>query len=223
VLKLARLQKDRAQAEQLARAHRSRGDAAQNKLVESEIAGLDQQLAELEQQVAQLEVRAPVAGRVICRQIAQLPGQYLRRGDEIARLGMESSKQLRVSLAQADVEDSQILLKDDVTIMVPGHSVWSQQFARIEPRASREPPDQSMLATAGGPLTVEQDDDGNWILTEPRLLGHIELNARQSSVLRAGQRATVVLGSGSRSLGSRLLDRAWQSLEVVFSNRPHAS
>jgi putative peptide zinc metalloprotease protein len=203
-LQLSAVQTSLELAEHRARSGQWNHDSSEVNQSQSEAEGLRQQRQELLQRIDQLTVCASSDGRVISRRLEESDGTYLAEGDEIASIGLEHSKRLKVSMHQRDINDLKVDLNSAVRVWTSS-ATWRAAFTRIDPRTTRQLPHESLCSTGGGGLTVQRDESGDLLLTEPRVNAYITLNRQTSFRLFAGQRATVTLGASSRSLGDWLV------------------
>ena len=182
------------------RVYRNQQDSANEKAESERMEALQKRVKEKREQVERLTVRAPVGGRVLTRRPEVLLGKYLRPGSEIVAIGDEQSKELKVSIAQDDVDDFSGSTGKLVDVRVGDSGRFAGNLSRIEPRASLELVHPALAASSGGPLLVKpkdrhaQDDDSaaaeyEWLA--PRLAGRITLTSQQSASLGAGQLGVV--------------------------------
>ncbi len=174
--------------------------------------GLQQQLDELQLDVDQLVLRAPIDGRIISRRLSILAGTFVQSGDEVAVIGREDSKRIKVSIGQVEARETKRWQGKTLRIVVSNRSTFTGKLSRIETRADTAPPDDALLAINGGALAAIQERDDRFVLSEPRVNGIIELTSEQSKKLRCGQRASVYLGNNNGSLGYYYLTRLWYAL-----------
>ncbi|NIL98010.1 MAG: HlyD family efflux transporter periplasmic adaptor subunit, partial [Planctomycetales bacterium] len=192
--------------------HQNRHELAAYQSTRKKIKSLRQQKAEREAQVRQLTIRAPAAGTVVRRQLDRLLGTYLQQGDEILSIGNGQQKEVRLSVAQEDVDLFQAAVGKAVRIRVPGNDTILAPLTSLEPRATRQPPHVSLCATHGGPLVVqhkepatEDDTHGDTVeLFAPRFKGTVTLGTEQGVQLFSGQRAIVQLTDRHTSIGGHL-------------------
>ena len=83
VLELAELESALAQGEVKQRSQRTKKQLGDWQVEEHRQESLAERIAECRQKLASLTLRAPLAGRVIARRIADLPGSYLAEGAEV--------------------------------------------------------------------------------------------------------------------------------------------
>ena len=211
-MRLASIEKELAQVEQEILAAQWRGAASEFANADSQRDGLSKQRDELKIQVDSLVIHAPTDGTLISRQLALLPGAYIESGREIAVVGREDSKRLKLSVSQTDASHRDQWNDQPLRIVVAGQPAWTAPLTRIETRADLSPPDPALLAINGGPLSTIQNDNGKPQLTDPRVSGYIALSPDRSRTLRTGQRVQVMLGGHRQSVGNRLV--GWVSNRV---------
>jgi hypothetical protein len=178
---------------------------------------LEKRLVEKIEQASRLVVRAPCSGVIISRQPELLLGKYLSEGSEVALLGNENSKELRLAVDQDDSDAFFAQVGKSVWIRV-GSQVFSNAISQIEPRASLEPLHQAFAASKGGPLSVRRKskdpsegkgDSGpeSYELLTPQFRAEVKLSTDQSALLAAGQRAQVSFTLQGQSIGDFLFNR----------------
>ncbi|MGE0608170.1 MAG: HlyD family efflux transporter periplasmic adaptor subunit [Pirellulales bacterium] len=169
------------------------------------------QMAEKRDQLEQLLIRAPHAGSVVRRGLAAMADTYLKRGDEVLVLGDETKKELRVALAQDDMEAFTRHAGQPVQIDVPRYPVWLGQVASVTPRASVVPTHSALIASHGGPLPVrpaarqpDQPAADAYELLVPHFAAIIPLAAADSRQLHSGQLASIRYRPCHESIGQHL-------------------
>ena len=115
--------------------------------------------AEKQIQVAHLVVCAPCSGQVIGRNLQALRGRYLERGSDLLAIGNEAAKEVRLSIAQQDIDAFRGRLDVPLRAYLPGCTILQAPLTKIEPRASTLPLDASLCAPHGGPLPVRRSSD----------------------------------------------------------------
>lgn len=115
-----------------------------------------------------------------------------------------------------------------VRVCVPSLGMLRAPLVKVEPRASKQPPDPALCAAYGGPLPVRQrrassaeSDAATYELLAPRFTGVLALDASQSRSVYAGQRVTVSLHVG-QSLGGHMLARVADWVDARL-HRPRRS
>ncbi len=176
---------------------------------------LEQRLAELQGQAAKLTVLARVDGRVVADELDAMLGTYLQDGDELMTIADERRKQLRVSIAQDDIQRFQSSERKPIRVRLVGSPLdaFTTELDEIEPRASSEIPHAALAAPGGGSLPVKSKstsagsstgDSDHWELLAPRFLATINLNSQRSLALKTGQTGSVTFRDGRESIGEHL-------------------
>jgi putative peptide zinc metalloprotease protein len=174
---------------------------------QSRIRSLEDRHAELLEQVDQLTLVAPMFGRVVAPSLDDALGTFLREGDEVLSIGDAMSKELKVSIAQQDVQRFQTRIGANVHVWLPGSESLACRLQRISPRASAQPPDPALCANQGGPLPIEVDDrsdnqtEQQFRFLRPRFTGYVTLTPDQSRRLYAGQLAIISFAPLDESMG----------------------
>ncbi|QDU99024.1 HlyD family efflux transporter periplasmic adaptor subunit [Lignipirellula cremea] len=215
VRELADLQLQIRQSELRGRQREQKGELAAEQAEEKQAEALRSQLAEKQIQVERLTVRAPCAGQVIGRNLDALQGKFLEEGDELFSLGDEAHKELRISIAQDDLEVFHHQVQQPVRIDVPGLALWRSPLEKVIPRATLTPPHPAFAAAHGGPLPVKPTaarSDGSpqdaYELLEPRFTATVRLTPAESRQLRTGQRVVVSHRALHESIGQHLYHAA---------------
>ena len=81
-----------------------REDRAQALVLKEEISLLEAELQRATERLSALQIRSPANGRVLLPEAADLPGRYLRRGEEIGYVLAEQDATVRVVIRQDDIE-----------------------------------------------------------------------------------------------------------------------
>ena len=150
---------------------------------------------------------AEQSGTVIVRQPQNLIGTYVTSGDEIVSIGDEAKKELRVVIDQEDVKAFTAHVGQPLSIRLSGDQKRQHTLTRVPPKASLDPPHESLFAPHGGPLQVRQKDSADsegpedkYELVTPAFTGIVDLAQEAGSELRAGQRGVVWLAGGRESI-----------------------
>jgi putative peptide zinc metalloprotease protein len=203
------------QTELRARRFHAAGEIAAEQVEMETRKALEKRLAELQRQAAQLTITSPIDGRVVADELDSMLGTYLLDGGELMTIADESRKQLRVSIAQDDIERFQSRDRRPVRVRLVGSPLdaFSTELDEIEPGASSDVPHAALAAPGGGPLPVKSklpssghstDDSDHWELLTPRFLATINLDSERSLALKVGQIGTVTLRDGRESIGKHL-------------------
>jgi putative peptide zinc metalloprotease protein len=194
-----------------ARALEQQDELAASQAELEELDSLRKKLEEKQQEANHLTLAAPCAGRVLVRNTESLVGTYMTVGAEIAKIGAETNKEVRVSILQEDVHAFNTRLGSSVRVRLSGGQQLWCELTKLPPKASTSPTHPSLCAPHGGPLEVrtKRDREGGeevHELLKPRFVGVVSLSPAESNSLRAGQRGLVSLSRGD-SIAVRLLDK----------------
>ena len=210
-MEVAQLELQIKQTEIKSRSHRRRGEMAAYQAEQKQLEAMRQRLFERLEQIDGLKVKAPVSGKIVERRLDSLLGTHVEKGDLIVSIGNERSKEIVVSIAQEDVQPFEGAVGQAVHVRVCGIAPFQSPLLEVSPRASSQPPHESLCATNGGTLTVKElnanDETSGKIRTEliaPRFIGTIALESELSSNVRSGQRGVVRLSSFDESVGGHL-------------------
>ncbi len=168
---------------------------------------LQDKLSEKREQVDQLTLLAPVAGRVVARELSIRIGTYMQIGDELAAIGDETRKELQIAIPQSDHEPFLAQLGNPINVRISG-VVLTSELASVEPRATMKAPQESMYAALGGPLesrAVDSEQGGRTFeLLAPHFTGVVTLSPTVARDLRVGQSGVVWFGRYQETVGSVL-------------------
>ncbi len=213
VIELGRKKTELAQTQCKLSTARWLGRSSETKAAQSRCDSLKEQVEQLQREVDQLRLVAPVDGIVVARRLALLHGTYVESGAEIAVVGREESKRLKVSITQNDATYLEKYEAPPARVLV-GNLAWEATIDRIETRADTTPIDDSLLAINGGSLASIQGDNSDVRVVTPRVSAFIRLTPEQSLALRPGRRASVALGGARETLGKQLLFRLREFLAL---------
>ena len=188
------------------------GDVASRQSEDASLTSLQENLIEKLQQQKELTVRATGLGVVIGDDLANLPNQFLAKGDAICIIGNASEKQIRIVVAQDDIEPLLEHQGQTVTVRFRGSASESitGTLGDIEPRASTQLIHPALATTAGGPLAVhampvtESNQQPTWELTHPSFVGTVEIPETIRNRCGAGQLATVHLHVSRETVAERI-------------------
>ena len=185
---------------------------------------IKERLAEARKRTNGLQVRAPVAGRIVARNLRQTTGTYVKEGAELLSVADEARKELVVSVGQEDIEALMLRVGDQTRFRVRGLLACSGQLVRLDPRASTALPHPAMSSSVGGALAVTErntDGDQKTQLVEPRFRGVVALSPDVCHDLAAGEQGYAILGLRQESIG----EYAWARIHRWFETllRPPTS
>ncbi len=195
--------------------YRQQGLLAASQMENRRGAALREQQAEAQDLVDQLLIRAPVAGRVMGRQLDGLLGRFVRRGSDLLTVANDSDKRISISIRQDDSELFASRLGSPVTIQTyvggfPGRLV------QVSPKAGRQISHAALAATMGGPLAVrpvldtpspdgESPEPQNTAeYAVPRVEGRVEFQGEVPAGVMAGQRVVASFRTCHETIGQHV-------------------
>lgn len=148
------------------------------------------------------------AGDVLNRDLAELEGCFVDRGDELCQVINPSQKELLASVGESDLIAYRKAAKSGtpVAVRLKGGTSFSVTPTTLQLRARLRLPHPTLAATARGPLPVEivSDDRADVEALQPQLQGVIQMDQCSSSLSRDCQIGMMTI-SDNRSLFERLL------------------
>ena len=183
-------------------------DAPAVSIAVGNLESLRKQVRECQRRVDGLSLRATRNGHVSARTLHQLPGTWLQTGTLVAIVGDPSRKEVRASVGQRELSRSLSLIGEPVRVRAGDQPAVSGTLVRVDPQGSRDLAEQSLAATNGGPLEVEEatERDGEqqeqkMRLTEHRFQAVVSLDPSVAQQFYCGQRGQVTLGAAEITLG----------------------
>ncbi len=156
---LARSRIELKQQELRARVAYTRGEIAASQAEQAKAESLRTAVANHESFVATLQIRAPFAGRVTNRQLAQMPGAFLKAGDEVLQLGRADGSEVKIAVSEEQEPHFRAAVEQPMKVRIAGRSgVFPAVLARVEARGSRALVHPALTALAGGPLDLRRTD-----------------------------------------------------------------
>jgi putative peptide zinc metalloprotease protein len=211
---------DLAQQELRARLAHQRRDVSEFQAEEARAEALRTTVKNHESYLATLQIRAPIAGRVTGRQLAQMQGTFAEAGSELCRIGSGTGSDIRLAVAQAEEPHLRAAVDQPMEVKVEGRgAVLEARLLRVEARASRELVHPALTAMAGGPLPLRRTEEvgtptgansrgPEYELAEPRFTALARLTA--SEPLGIGEMAHVKFRS-PRTV------TLWEELQRAFA------
>jgi len=201
-----------------ARIHRQAGELAKEQAETIRRNALELKLIELEKRSANQIITAPVAGRIVSRGAAQLPGRWLTEGSDVVAVGTETAKQVVAALAQEDSE-SLAAMHDNYSLRISGSErIVVPTSLRADPRASSALIHPALSVEHGGSVPIRHRDTSDKSTDAERTMvsefhkPHFRLTASLSAdlaeSLHSGRTATLRI----RTTWSVALGRAWARL-----------
>ncbi len=206
----------------------NRGEVAAAEVERANRTSLKQREQELTRMVEALTVRAPVAGRVLTRQLDQLVGQELAPGSELLRISSTDQPELVALIPQSEADSLRGRAGEKVAGWSWGHTAWMRgTIESIEPRATQISPHPALTAEAGGALPVVARDprdmsttansNSHWLLLDPQLEVTIRLDA-SSEPLLLGETGVVRLPVRGGTLAEYVIHQveSWTSARATM-------
>lgn len=195
------------------------GDIPESRVQSRNVESLQRQYAQIRRQFEAQFVRAPIAGKVVCRGLANQIGRYVKEGSVLVSIGREKEKEIVVSVSHDDFDRVVDRVGTKVAIDLGGFG-WSEGvFAKLEPRASTTLSAECLAASEGGPLAVEpvdassqpSDNQPSVQLVTPRFRGVVAISPEAAENLYSGQRVLMKVRNRNDRLGDWLLSsaRSW--------------
>ncbi|GAB5406543.1 MAG: hypothetical protein Aurels2KO_47740 [Aureliella sp.] len=211
---LAKKEVELATVRQAVLAARWNLDASEAAAARADQASLEEQVTELKRRVAALTILAPVDGQVVARNLQELDGRYYPAGSELAAIGDDSRKRIMLVLAPQQANEFAKHSQPLVEVSISGLADLCVEVNRIESRASRSVPDESLTAIGGGTLPVIHRPSGEPELESPHIRAYAKLNSTDAIQLRCGQRCQTRLVDSSQNVASLV----WQLLVDKIRN-----
>jgi len=202
--RLLRLKNRLRQAGIRARRHQTAGDLSTAQMETQKLESLRKQVREQEAYVGSLVLRAPSDGRLIGRQLSNLPGTYLQTGTEVGTIQQRKLREVEVAIPQTDIELYRQHQDHPVQVKIlgrPGRFYGLLQAP--DPQASRQVPHPALAGSLGGPLPVvakEMPPDSHsgsprqqdsYELVRPVFTAKVSIKERLDENLRSGEAAFV--------------------------------
>ncbi|TWU04721.1 HlyD family efflux transporter periplasmic adaptor subunit [Stieleria varia] len=203
---------------------RSSGEVSLWQVENENVLAYEKQLAELDREINELTIRAPLDGEVILMEEVELPGKFVRAGQELLHMGHPDHKEAIALVSQDDGQSLTGVVDKEVQIRIWGQDDLSRGMIRkITPRVQNDLPHFAFAGAYGGPLAVvdrgqfeetrshatvgegakrQGKPSAELLLLEPRYAMHVTLPAKESCRVRSGQTGLVHMRQRQESLGS---------------------
>jgi putative peptide zinc metalloprotease protein len=191
------------------------GEISQVQLERESLESMLKQKKDLEDRIADLTIHAPQSGVVLARDLESSIGKHFTPGDEILSIAQPGELQAIALTRQTDIEWVGEKPNAEVELLVWGRhegDLLKGRIKHVEPRARDDMPHEAFAATAGGSLAVvprgqvedEGSEQGDMMLTEPRVPIEIELDPSDREKLIAGQTGKLIVRSRNQNMGTYL-------------------
>ena len=110
--------------------------------------------------LATLHLRAPMAGRVTGRKLAQMQGSFIESGGELLQIGRGEGSDVKIAVSQEDAPHLHAVTDQPLRVKIAGRGeVFAATLLRVEARATRTLLHPALSALAGGPLALRRNED----------------------------------------------------------------
>ena len=192
------------------------GEISQVQHERESLASMLERKTEIDARISDLQIFAPQSGTVLARDLGTLRGQYMTPGKEIMSIGKPGDMHAVGLAEQTDVDWILENPDSDVELQLWGRyesTVSPGKIKNIDPRARDDLPNEAFAAAAGGPLAVVpreqvascEEDEGEMMLTEPRVKLEIALEPEDRQELLAGQSGILMVRNRHENMGSYLV------------------
>ena len=187
------------------------------------LTSLNSRLRELDR----LTIKAPVAGRVVARNLHEMTGTYCEKGDLVFQIIDKTAKEVIVSLPVTEINSARKMVGSTIPIHVGSRKTIYATVDHISPRATTQVSYQSLIDPNGGPIAVRQssaaddseEDSPEFEFFAPRINAIAKLEKPVAQDLWSGERGYAVISSSTPTLGKWLFisSRDWfrQQLEIA--------
>ncbi len=210
------------------RMHLEQDQIAEAQMEAGDGQALGQRFAEKQRQRERLTVRAPIAGRVMGRNLELMRMTYRAEGAELLTLADDRRQEMQVAVAPEHVEQVSQVIGRAVTVRIPSRGALTGRFTRLSPRATKTAPHPGLVASHGGPLAVAMGnetlngEDGDE-LAEPHFTGFVELPTDSLPWVQAGEVGTISFRPFGKSLIESLTHdlRQWVRRRISALTQPN--
>ena len=188
------------------------------------LTSLNSRLEELDR----LTIKAPVAGRVVARNLEMLAGTYLEKGDLVLRIADKTAKEVVVSLPVTEINSARKMVGSKIPIQIGSRRTIYATVDHISPRAITQVSHPSLIDPNGGPIAVRQsnvtekseEDAPEFEFFEPRINAIATLEKPSARTIWSGERGYAVLSSSTPTLGKWLYisSRDWLRKQLEIAN-----
>jgi putative peptide zinc metalloprotease protein len=196
-----------------------RAEPARARRAEESLARNEAELARVDERLAQLRLLAPVPGRFSIARAQDLPGRFVREGDEIGTLLDARPAQVRLALDQ----DAAARLREgvrsvDVRLAEAPGRVYRATLRRQSPAAVAKLPGAALGERFGGPVQVDPADGDGLKPARPTYVVDVGLEALAGDPApRPGGRAWVRLDFGDAPLAAQAGRWLHQTVRARFA------
>ena len=190
---------------------------------EAILTSLNSRMKELDR----LTIKAPMAGRVVARDIKSMTGTYFEKGDLVLRIADKTAKEVVVSLPVTDVNSAKKMIGSKIPIQIGSRRTVYACVDHISPRATTQVSYRSLIDPNGGPIAVRRSSDSQdseedtpeFEYFEPRINAIAKLEKSVAQSVWSGERGYAVLSCSTPTLGKWMFisSRDWlrKQLEIA--------
>jgi putative peptide zinc metalloprotease protein len=191
-------------------------DRVQAQITQTELDQARAELARSMERAERLVARSRADGVFVVAKASDLPGRFFREGEPIAYVTPVSSRVVRVTVAQDDIELVRHRLRR-VEVKLPGYIAETHEAALVRevPAARDELPSRALGATGGGSLAIDPRDQRGTKTLQRIFQFDLELPA-EAPTAAFGSRVYVRFDHGWEPLGRQWYRRLRQLLLSRF-------
>ena len=188
------------------------------------LTSLNSRLKELDN----LTIRAPVAGRVVARDLKSMTGNYFEKGDLVLRITDKTAKEVVVSLPVTEINSAKKMVGSKIPIQVGSRRTIYATVDHISPRATTQVSYPSLIDPNGGSIAVRQsnvsedseDDSQEFEFFAPRINAIAKLDKQVAQDVWSGERGYAVLSSSTPTLGKWMFisSRDWLRKQIEMAD-----
>ena len=195
----------------------NRGEISHVQLEQDELDSMFRRKTELESRLADLKIYAPQTGNVLAKDLESSIGKHFTPGDEILSIAKAGELHAIALTRQTDIDWVSANPDSKIELLIWGrheNDLLDGRLKYINPRARDDLPHEAFSASAGGPLAVvprqqveknaDSTEQGDMMLTQPRVPVEIDLNPEDREELAAGQTGQLIIRSRQQNMGSYL-------------------
>lgn len=195
-----------------------RSDPARARQAEEALVGIEAELASIDERLAQLDVSVTVSGRFEADRPADLPGRFVREGDELGTLAGAGPVHVRVALDQDEAARLRAGVRTvDLRLAEAPGRVLTGRLLRQAPAAVDALPGAALGERFGGTIPVDPADEAGTKPMRPTYVVDIALEAAIDPPPRPGGRAWVRLDHGDASLAEQMARWLRQTVRSRFA------
>ncbi|MDH5593167.1 MAG: PqqD family peptide modification chaperone [Gammaproteobacteria bacterium] len=135
-------------------------DRVEAQIIKESISATEAELKDVRKRVSQLIVTSPVDGKLVIPQAEDLPGKFIKQGEQVAFILDTSTPVVRVAVSQSNIN---LIRKEtqDVSVKISGDlmATWPATIKREVPTSSNQLPSAVLGGLGGGKIAVDPTDE----------------------------------------------------------------